>query len=182
MDSRIFLAGAFDSLISIFDFPIGFYTFVRIAVTLCAVYGAYYFFKDKKGIWIILALTAIFYNPFIPIYLNEKDLWVFINLLTFLVFIYSYHISPDRYPYDLDLFIDKYRIVFIHGGKFILSLPILFILYIVITEINFSSYRLGEDLFNLFIFFIILEFFAAAFTLIWNRVFNKKFTIWMSNK
>ena len=182
MDSRILLAGAFVSLISIFDFPIGFYTFVRIAVTLCAVYGAYYFFKDKKGIWIILALTAIFYNPFVPIYLYEKALWVFINLITFLIFIYSYHLSPDRYPYDLDSFIDKYQIVFVHGGKFILLFPILFFLYIAITEINLSSYRLHEDLSLLLTAFVTFEFFAVTFTLIWNRVFNKKFTIWMSNK
>ena len=180
MDSRILLAGAFVSLISIFDFPIGFYTFVRIAVTLCAIYGAYYFFKDKRGIWIILALTAIFYNPFIPIYLNEKALWVFINLITFLIFIYSYHLSPDRNPYDLDLYIENYRTVFIHGGKFILLFPIFLILIILLEEgiVDTLINEFGAVLAVL----LILQVPAIAVTLIWNKIFNKKITLWMSDK
>jgi len=169
MDSRILLAGAFVSLISIFDFPIGFYTFVRIAVTLCAVYGAYYFFKDKKGIWIILALTAIFYNPFIPIYLNEKALWVFINLITFLVFIYSYHLSPDRYSP-----------LFIHGGKFILLFPIFFVLILLFMDGIIDS--IMNDFAGVLFLLISLQVPAIAVTLIWNKIFNKKITLWMSDK
>ena len=178
MDSRIFLAGAFVSLISIFDFPVGFYTFVRIAVTLCAIYGAYYFFKDKRGIWIILALTAIFYNPFIPVYLYEKALWIFINLITFLIFIYSYHLSPDRHPYELDHLTDKYPKVFIHGGKFILLFPIFFVLLMfVINELD-AFRQPGVAIAVLLIF----EVPAIVCTLIWNKIFNKKITLWMSDK
>ena len=174
MDSRILLAGAFVSLISIFDFPIGFYTFVRIAVTLCAVYGAYYFFKDKKGIWIILALTAIFYNPFIPIYLYEKALWVFINLITFLIFIYSYHLSSGRHSYEK-------RIVFIHGGKFILLFPIFLTLYVLSMERDIVD-TLVDDFDEILIFLIVFQIPAIAVTLIWNKIFNKKITLWMSDK
>tara|TARA_B100001057_G_C22444094_1_gene792368 strand:+ start:149 stop:628 length:480 start_codon:yes stop_codon:yes gene_type:complete len=159
MDSRIFLAGAFVSLISILNFPIGFYTFVRIVVSLCAVYGAYYFSKDKKGIWIILALIAIFYNPFIPIYLYEKSLWIFINLITCLIFIYSFHLSTDNY-----------RIVFIHGGKIILLSPIIPVLLYFLDE----GYFLGA-----LQALIILEIVAIPLTLIWNWTFNKKSTLWM---
>ena len=75
--------------ISIFPLPIGFYMLTRTIVCVSAVYYAYNYYKKKNDVkpW-IFGFFALLYNPLIPIYLNEKSLWVLINITT-IIFIYK---------------------------------------------------------------------------------------------
>lgn len=67
--------------------PIGYYTFLRIA--LCA--GTCYLFWDawrtQRGAIVkaCFALIAILYNPIIPVHLGSKAAWWPVNLATVLV-------------------------------------------------------------------------------------------------
>ena len=85
MNSNVLLAGAIISLVAFFPFPVGFYTFTRIAISLCSAYAAYCFYKDGKNIWIIMVLVTILYNPILPVYLYDRGLWQILNILTALI-------------------------------------------------------------------------------------------------
>ena len=69
-------------LLTFFDWPYGFYTFLRIAVTGSAIYYAYLLYLAEKfksfWFWVLMAITILF-NPIIPVYLHDKDLWGFID-------------------------------------------------------------------------------------------------------
>ena len=70
------------SLLALFPLPYGYYTFLRIAVTLCAGMTSYIYFKsDDKG-WLMWACTAtaIIFNPIIPIHLT-REIWVVLNIV-----------------------------------------------------------------------------------------------------
>ena len=68
----------------IISFPYGFYTFLRLVVTISAVIVVVNSLKNKVGInniSIIFGLIAILYNPLIPIHLS-REIWMPINFIT----------------------------------------------------------------------------------------------------
>ena len=74
-------------LIGLLPMPYGYYNMSRIIVCFSSVYFAYKL-KDKKNIlitWVFIVL-AILYNPIIPIYFNDKFIWIGINIPTALMF------------------------------------------------------------------------------------------------
>ena len=79
--------------LGILDLPIGYYTLLRIVVTIGAVAVVISEFQNGFNFWVIVfGLSAIVFNPLIPIYLNDKDAWVPIDLLggvLFLVKVFS---------------------------------------------------------------------------------------------
>lgn len=59
-------------LLALGDWPYGFYTFLRIAVCITAVFGAAEAFStDLAGWGVTLAAIAILFNPVIPVYLSQ---------------------------------------------------------------------------------------------------------------
>lgn len=71
-----------------FNLPIGYYTFLRISVLI----GALLVIKSHKNkkvlFWqILFGLIAILFNPFFPIYLYIKNVWIFIDLACGLLFL-----------------------------------------------------------------------------------------------
>lgn len=62
--------------------PIGYYTFLRIAVTIGALLLLHHHWK-RGGInaWVVLfGAVAILFNPIAPIYLGDRALWLPFNL------------------------------------------------------------------------------------------------------
>ena len=62
----------------------GYYTFMKFIVTGVTAYYAYYIYKvlQKVNYWFwILVGIAVLFNPIIPIYLRDKGLWMFIDVL-----------------------------------------------------------------------------------------------------
>lgn len=77
-------------LLALVTLPIGYYTFLRILVTLSA--GIILVKELNKGItiWFLLfGITAIIFNPILPIYLYKKHLWIPINIMAAILF-FSY--------------------------------------------------------------------------------------------
>tara|TARA_Y100001935_G_C17170956_1_gene440208 strand:- start:137 stop:424 length:288 start_codon:yes stop_codon:yes gene_type:complete len=74
--------------IGLFPMPYGYYFLLRLVVFVCAVYFAIQLNSqsDTTLVW-IFGFFALLYNPFIPIYLGSKSLWVIVNLITAGVFI-----------------------------------------------------------------------------------------------
>ena len=67
--------------------PYGYYMLSRLIVSGCALYFALnsHKKKDKVKLWIFGFIVAL-YNPFIPISLGSKELWVIVNIPTIYYF------------------------------------------------------------------------------------------------
>lgn len=89
MKIAIILAGVF-SFLGIADMPIGYYTFLRIYLTGIAAYLAFHEFGKKdevSGSVILFGIIALLFNPFIPVYLHDKEVWSVIDFITGVIFI-----------------------------------------------------------------------------------------------
>jgi hypothetical protein len=74
--------------IALADLPIGYYTFLRIVVTIGAVSVIVTEFENGINFWIIVfGIIAIVFNPLIPVYLNNKDIWMPIDILAAILFL-----------------------------------------------------------------------------------------------
>ena len=101
---KIFLAAMVVSLFSILPLDIGFYTFTRIVISISSVVGVLALRKKDNGAWIVFALLAILYNPIIPVYLHEKELWTVVNASTALAFVWLLkNVSDDTNLIDMGL-------------------------------------------------------------------------------
>lgn len=75
-------------LIGIANLPIGYYTLLRIVVSIGAVAIIVSEYKGKINAWIIIfGLIAILFNPFIPIYFQDKSIWTVIDVIVGILFI-----------------------------------------------------------------------------------------------
>jgi hypothetical protein len=75
-------------LLAIMDLPIGYYTFLRILVSIGAI--ALIVTEYNQGIttWIVLfGIIAILFNPILPVHLYDKGIWISIDLVCGLIFI-----------------------------------------------------------------------------------------------
>lgn len=76
--------------IGIADLPIGYYTFLRIVVTIGAVAAVLTEFENGLNIWVIIfGLIAIIFNPLIPVYLNDKSAWMPIDIIVGVIFVFK---------------------------------------------------------------------------------------------
>lgn len=74
-------------LLALANLPIGYYTLLRIVVTVTAIIILYKEFQNGFNFWVIsFGLIAILFNPLIPVYLNSKNAWLPIDLGTAIIF------------------------------------------------------------------------------------------------
>jgi hypothetical protein len=74
-------------LLALTDLPIGYYTILRIVVTIGAVVVVITEFENGINFWVIaFGLITILFNPLIPVYLGNKSTWTPIDLITALLF------------------------------------------------------------------------------------------------
>lgn len=84
-------------LLAFIDLPIGYYTFLRIVVTIGAISVLLKEYQNGINFWVIaFGFTAILFNPFIPVYLGNKSVWIPIDLITAILFgIKSFNIKEN---------------------------------------------------------------------------------------
>jgi hypothetical protein len=78
-------------LLSFFDWPYGYYTLLRWVVAGVSIYYAYLLYtthKDKIAWFWGLVITAVLFNPIVPVYLYDKMLWNIIDVITAGIFIW----------------------------------------------------------------------------------------------
>jgi hypothetical protein len=69
-------------LVAIGSMPIGYYTVLRIVVTIAAVAIVIQEFDGEISPWVIaFGLIAIIFNPFIPVYLHDREIWAIIDVV-----------------------------------------------------------------------------------------------------
>lgn len=70
------------------DLPNGYFTFLRIVVTISSVAVVVTEFKNGLNFWVItFGLIAILFNPLIPVYLNDKSAWMPIDIISGIIFV-----------------------------------------------------------------------------------------------
>ena len=77
-------------LLAMADMPSGYYVFMRIVVCLaCAVvaYGSYKREDSLNSSAILFGLMAILFNPIIPVYLYDREIWMPIDIIGAIVFV-----------------------------------------------------------------------------------------------
>ena len=75
-------------LIGLANLPIGYYTILRIAVTIGSI--AVVLKEYEKGFSfriIVFGLIAVLFNPIIPVYFHDKGVWMPFDLLVAILFI-----------------------------------------------------------------------------------------------
>ena len=76
------IAGAILLLLCIFPMPYGFFTIVRLAMTIISGYLAYnYFSQNKKELAITFLIVAILFQPFIKFALG-REVWLVVDIVT----------------------------------------------------------------------------------------------------
>lgn len=72
-------------VISVFNLPYGYYTFLRLFITAVGIINAYYAYINKSY-FVLLSGTiiAILFNPLMPIYL-QKDAWVVLDVFSAII-------------------------------------------------------------------------------------------------
>ena len=74
-------------LLALAPLPIGYYTLLRIVVTIGAVLVVLKEYEKGFNFWVIsFGLIALLFNPLIPIYLGGKGTWVPIDLIAAVLF------------------------------------------------------------------------------------------------
>ena len=83
-------------MIAVFNLPIGYYTFLRIFITVTAVLFLLVELENGLNFWsITFGIIAIIFNPLMPIYLNDKSMWMFIDICCTCLFLYKYLTSKN---------------------------------------------------------------------------------------
>ncbi|WP_127124389.1 DUF6804 family protein [Chryseotalea sanaruensis] len=68
-------------LVATMELPYGYYTFLRIMVTVGSVLILLEEYKKGFTFWVIFFLCiCVLFNPLIPVYLNDKSLWFIIDI------------------------------------------------------------------------------------------------------
>lgn len=76
-----FICGVF-LFIGVANLPIGYYTFLRIIITVVALVIIIVEHKNGLSFWnIVFALIAILFNPLFPVYINDKETWNIIDII-----------------------------------------------------------------------------------------------------
>jgi len=83
-------------LLAFLDWNYGYYSFLRLVVTGTAIYYVYYLYTEFKEqnswSWILIGIALLF-NPIIPVYLQDKSLWLIIDIFVasfFIAFLLKY--------------------------------------------------------------------------------------------
>lgn len=75
-------------LIAIAELSYGYYTFLRLVVTIGAVLVVYNEYSRQLNFWVIsFGIIAILFNPIFPVYLRDRELWAIIDVLCAIIFI-----------------------------------------------------------------------------------------------
>lgn len=83
--------------LALVNLPIGYYTMLRIVVTIGATAIVIKEFEDGLNIWVIVfGLIAILFNPILPIYFHNKAIWTPIDLVSGILFIVKLFINNKK--------------------------------------------------------------------------------------
>lgn len=88
-------------LLALADMPYGYYTLLRIVVTIGAVVAVISEYKNGINFWVIVfGLIAILFNPLIPVYLDDRDVWAPIDIIAAIFFGIKSFINENQQEHE----------------------------------------------------------------------------------
>ena len=88
-------------LVALFNFPIGYYKFLKWVVCTAAIYTTYISFNKNNemnfGVW-LFCLIGILFNPIIPFYFGKNE-WKISDLIVGIIFLASTFLLKERESY-----------------------------------------------------------------------------------
>ena len=82
--------------VAVFNLPIGYYTFMRIGVTIGSILLIRQEIRNDINTWVILfGIITIIFNPILPIYLGSKSSWIPIDIISGIIFL-AYVLTNKR--------------------------------------------------------------------------------------
>lgn len=79
---------ALSCFIAVLPFPLFYYTFLRIIVSVAAGIAVYHFGRQKEFYWVIVfGIILILFNPILPIHFYRKGIWIPIDIVTGILFL-----------------------------------------------------------------------------------------------
>lgn len=71
------------SFLALLTMPIGYYTVLRLSITVAALLSIYHDRDTGINAWnVVFGLIAIVFNPIAPVYFNDRDIWSVIDVVT----------------------------------------------------------------------------------------------------
>lgn len=86
----LFLIPAALLLLALTDMPSGYYVLMRVLVCIASTivaYGGYKREESVNGTVILFGVMAILFNPIIPVYLYDREIWIPIDIIGAIVFV-----------------------------------------------------------------------------------------------
>ena len=81
MDKKfIYGATALMCLIAVFPLPYGFYTLLRLTVSVAGVLAAIELKSTDNFLWVLFGGIVLLFNPLFPVYL-DREIWFPIDLI-----------------------------------------------------------------------------------------------------
>jgi len=88
-------------LVALYNFPIGYYKFLRWVICSTAIYTAYVsFIKNNEinfGVW-LFGLIGVLFNPITPFYIGKSS-WKIADLIVGVIFLISTFIIKEKESY-----------------------------------------------------------------------------------
>ena len=86
-------------LIGLADLPTGYSSLGRITVCLISALSCYWSYKsdNKVGVaMVVFGLLALLFNPILPVYLRDKDVWAVIDIVAAVLLFILYFKLKDK--------------------------------------------------------------------------------------
>jgi hypothetical protein len=76
--------------LAVLAMPIGYYTLLRFLVSISAgIIFLQHYKASNNTLMVLFGITVLIFNPFIPIYLMNKNIWIPIDLIVGSLFMYQ---------------------------------------------------------------------------------------------
>ena len=67
-------------IVAAFPLPYGYYTLLRLVVTVCSGVLCFAYFKNSSAWYILFGMVALLFNPLFPVHL-DKVIWAVLDLV-----------------------------------------------------------------------------------------------------
>ena len=72
-------------LVALLSLPYGFYTFLRLVVSVASITAAMQLKSEENNFWLVFGGLALLFNPVLPVYL-DREFWIPIDVVAACLF------------------------------------------------------------------------------------------------
>ena len=93
-------------ILAIFNMPIGYYTFLRLAISISSAFLAYKNYIEKNNLLAVgFIIVLCLFNPIFTVYFWDKGTWIIIDLIVAVLFFINSRNASFENMYNLINFV-----------------------------------------------------------------------------